>query len=428
MTTPETASGRGYITAGLISLLFFVGGALVWALTAPLAGAVVVSGRLSVQDDNQPIQAPIGGTVAAVLVQEGAPIARGSPVITLEGQAIRRELAILRQQLSELRLRRHRLQAQLDNDAALDSTSLPEPTEALHQSFDREARALATYRAQIHSEQTHQDSQQRSADDELAGLRAQRQALRAQLALLDAEYSEQTELVRRGLSPNAALRRSETARATTTAQIHALDAHIASVQTRISQMAFERAQTALRRESAILDELGQIEGRFHQLLLQETELEQHVNRLTIHAPIGGRVLDLRVSGPGSVVQPAQELMRIVPQYQPLVIRARIPVRGADSVQIGQPAKVHLPTLSTSLAHPLDAEIVSLSPDIVTDDWDHSQFYKAELIFTHPESWPTTLDLRPGLPVEAHLALPARTFWQYITQPISRFMARAAAEG
>ncbi|MFN3606775.1 MAG: biotin/lipoyl-binding protein, partial [Cypionkella sp.] len=66
----------GFATLGL--LVFGFGG---WALLTQIAGAVIASGQVEVENNRQIVQHPDGGVVAEIAVTEGQSVAQGDLLI-----------------------------------------------------------------------------------------------------------------------------------------------------------------------------------------------------------------------------------------------------------------------------------------------------------------------------------------------------------
>ena len=105
-------SARGAVVLGLVSLLLLFGGFGLWSWGARIAGAVVASGQVEVEQRRQVVQHPDGGVVAEILVHEGETVDAGQPLIRLDGTLLNTELAIVEGQYFEILARRGRLEAE----------------------------------------------------------------------------------------------------------------------------------------------------------------------------------------------------------------------------------------------------------------------------------------------------------------------------
>jgi HlyD family secretion protein len=96
-------TGIGWpVFAGLCTLALAFGGFGTWAATAPLEGAVIAPGTVTVAGQNKVVQHLEGGVVREILVAEGQRVATGDPVLVLDGTASRSQVNRLRLQLAAL--------------------------------------------------------------------------------------------------------------------------------------------------------------------------------------------------------------------------------------------------------------------------------------------------------------------------------------
>lgn len=81
---PPAASVRGPLTMGLATLCILIGGFGAWATQTQIAGAVLATGRVVVEQNRQVVQHPDGGVVAELAVAEGDRVRAGDVLVRLE--------------------------------------------------------------------------------------------------------------------------------------------------------------------------------------------------------------------------------------------------------------------------------------------------------------------------------------------------------
>ena len=117
-------------TAGLLLMVVTLGGFGTWALTAPLAAAIIAQGSFVATGQNKIIQHLEGGIVQEVLVREGQRVEANQPLLRLDPTASEARL-------NRLLLRRHRLiimRARLEAEARGDATfTLPTESWSAHE-------------------------------------------------------------------------------------------------------------------------------------------------------------------------------------------------------------------------------------------------------------------------------------------------------
>ncbi|HKX94514.1 MAG TPA: biotin/lipoyl-binding protein, partial [Methylibium sp.] len=98
--------------AGLAALAVWLLAFVLWALFAPISGAVVAGGLVKVEANRQSVSHRDGGIVAKVLVREGQQVRRGDTLIVLEDARVDSSVDLLEAQLAAEQLRRRRLEAE----------------------------------------------------------------------------------------------------------------------------------------------------------------------------------------------------------------------------------------------------------------------------------------------------------------------------
>jgi HlyD family secretion protein len=107
------------VFVGLFALMLLVGGFGSWSIFSSLAGAIVASGRVEVEQNRQIVQHLDGGIVAEILIKEGDRVSAGQTLIKLDSASLGSEFTIVQSQLFELMARRARLEAERDTSASL---------------------------------------------------------------------------------------------------------------------------------------------------------------------------------------------------------------------------------------------------------------------------------------------------------------------
>jgi HlyD family secretion protein len=111
----RTARGiRRNLSAALLIVLLLGGTAVGWSSYAPLEGAVVAPGLVVVESNLRKVQHPTGGIVGALNVREGQKVDAGDVVVRLDDTITRANLGIVLNELTALRVRLARLQAERD--------------------------------------------------------------------------------------------------------------------------------------------------------------------------------------------------------------------------------------------------------------------------------------------------------------------------
>jgi membrane fusion protein, type I secretion system len=110
------------MTIVFLAIGLLVGGVMFWGASTEIAGAVVASGEVAVENNRQIVQHADGGVVGAILARDGDLVRAGDTLVRLDGVELNSDLAVIDTELFEVRARRARLEAERD---AWDSIDFP---------------------------------------------------------------------------------------------------------------------------------------------------------------------------------------------------------------------------------------------------------------------------------------------------------------
>lgn len=436
-TSGPTGSGemsaRRQLTLGVIVMVILFGGFGGWAVFTQIAGAVIASGRIEVDQNRQVVQHIDGGVVDDIRVRDGDIVEKGDVLIRLDGTTLRSELAIIEGQLFELMARRARLEAERDNasgvtfDPWLDVLSAERPAvadtmqgqknlfEARRDSLQREIEQLGKRRSQIQSQ--------------LNGIEAQEDATDAQLALIREELADQQTLLASGLAQKSRLLALQREEASLSGRIGELVAAQAEAEGRITEIDIQVLSLRNQRREEAITELRDIRTREFELAEQRLALLDRIERLDIRAPLSGVVYDLRVFAERSVIRPADPLLFLIPQDRPLIITTRIQPTNIDQVYPGQEVSLRFSALDSRTTPQLLGTVTQISADAFVDDQRGTSYYTAQLVLQDGEiaRLPDGTVLLPGMPVEAFLRTNDRTPLAYLLKPLADYFIKAFRE-
>ena len=433
MSGPDNAlSPRRHLIAGFATLLLVVAGLGGWAAISRISGAIVANGQLEVEQNRQVVQHPDGGVVDLIAVQEGSRVKAGDLLVRLDGTMLKSELAIIENQLFELKARRARLEAERNDDSAI--TFPPDLIEAaasrpdIRDITDGQTRLFDARRETLAQQVDQLDKQTVQIDSQIQGIAAQVDALHDQVSLLDAELANQQSLLGKGLTQAARVMELQREAARLQGEIGGLTADRAQAEGRITEIRIERLTLQSKRREDANTELRDVAFRELDLTEQSRSLTERIARLDIRAPVSGLVLDLRTTTPRSVIRAAEPILYIVPQDRPLIIAANIPTIHIDEVHVGQEVLLRFSAFSSRTTPDLQGKVTVVSADAMRDDKTGATFYRVEIALN-----PGQMDqlpgksLVPGMPVETFIRTEDRTPLAYLIGPFREYFDRAFRE-
>lgn len=404
-----------------IALVFGVGG---WAMTTELSSAIVASGTVVVENNVKKIQHLTGGIVQEVLVKEGDAVKAGQILIKLDGTTVRANLSIVQNTLAQLYARRARLLAE---QLGSDDFTIPEdlsqlisgastPGAVLEESerklFVSRKNALVGMKSQLASRKDQ-------LSDETKGLTVQLAAIEDALKLIGEELAGLDKLYGKGLVSMQRLTELKRDRAQLEGDRGARLAARAQAAGKSSEIDLQILQLDEDRRTENAKELTDVEGKIAEYEDRRVAAMDQLKRIDIRAPLDGRIYQLAVHSVNGVINPGEVLMLVVPGSDGLTVEAKIATHDIDQIRVGQPVEVRFSAFNQRTTPIVDAEVVTVAPDLVTDQRTGMTYYPLR-IKPKPESLKGLkgLTLYPGMPAEVFIKIADRTVISYLAKPLT----------
>jgi HlyD family type I secretion membrane fusion protein len=150
--------------------------------------------------------------------------------------------------------------------------------------------------------------------------------------------------------------------------------------------------------------------------------------MELRTPVSGVIYGSRVFALQSVISPAEPIMFVIPQDQPLIVSARIESIHIDQVHVGQDAALRFSAFDQRTTPEIFGTVSKLSADVFTDETTGQSYYQAELL-PKPEEL-IKLEgqtLLPGMPVETFIKTAERSPLSYLLKPLMDYFNKAFRE-
>lgn len=436
MTTDTTAArkwpARFPLIIGTIALITLVAGFGSWGVLANIAGAIIATGQIEVDQNRQVVQHPDGGVVASVQVTEGDRVEKGQVMVTLESKQLRSQLIVAEGQLFEILARISRLKAERDNADALEIDPLLASKAAdrpqLQNLITGQERLFRT-RIEANNQAVEQlGKRKEQIANQVEGIVAQQEALALQLELLEGEVAAQQDLLDKGLAQASrvlSLRRED---ARLRGQLGELTAAAAESEGRITEIDLEILRLRTQREEEAITQLRDLQYREFELREERLNLIDRLSRLEITAPVSGLVFGLTVFAERAVIRPADPLLYIVPQDRPLLITGQIDPINIDEVHLGQDVTLRFATFDARNTPEVFGTVSNISGDVFTNDVTGANYYRIEMVLNEGEiNRLGDAVLVPGMPVDAFIQTSERSPITYLVKPLTDYFNRAFRE-
>lgn len=436
MTTTSgvtVSSARGWIVAGLLVVLVAFGGLGTWATLAPLAGAVIAPGVVTVQSYRKTVQHLEGGIVTELLVRDGDVVEAGQLLVQLDRTRAHASVAILEGELDLLLAREARLLAERDG-----ASEIAFPTELLARAVEDDDVGELVRGQQLLFEARRESLEGESGllaqrvgqyEDEIAGLQQQSLSKDRQIEIVEDELEGLHALYERGFESRRRINELERLAEELRGELGAHTTAIARAENGIAEANLRIVQLRKEFREKVVKDLDEVQARFFDVSERRVAASDRMARLEIRAPIAGTVVGMRAHTVGGVIGPGEPLLDIVPAGDELVIEARMRPEDIDKVRVGQTARVRLSAFDQRTTPELEGTVVATSADRMMDETTGAPFFVVRSRISEGELEKLgDLQLVPGMPAETFVQTGSRTVLSYLLKPLSDGVARALREG
>lgn len=396
---------------------------LLWAGLTNVNEVAHTPGEVIPIGNEQTIQHFDGGIVELIHVSDGALVRRGDPLITLSDANVLQDLNRAKINGLNLRLEKERLDAFIENrrpNFQSQGIAVEGQTENQFAFFDGMITAKTKERHLLSTRILEKEKIVKS-------LRSDLQNEENNFAILQDMHDRRLRLNAKGFISDMEVLNDKQ-------NMNKAVGKIAQLTNQIDQ-----AEDAIHNAQSELDLLAatQRDETFQKLALLDSDiaqndeviakLEARLNRLDIRASVGGMVKGLSVNTIGSVVKPADDLMKIVPIDQGVEVEVKIQPKDIGHVHVGQPVQVKFSTFDFSRYGFVSGTLHHISAGTF-DDQNGERFYQGriQLSQNHVGSKGTNQVL-PGMTVMADIITGQKTILEYMLKPIHISIKSALSE-
>lgn len=428
---PELRWGVGVAVAFFV---LFLG----WAAVTRLDAGAYAHGVIAVAGNRQAVQHREGGMISAIHVAEGQTVTKGQILVEIAAGDLRANERATTSEVFTLLAQRARLDAERRRVSSFappaEFASLPPEDQALateamtlqRQQFDARRRALEAQRGVL-GQRVSQLTEQ------ITGFQRQLDANAEQQRLIGEELDGMRKLAAQGYAPVNRVRALERNEAALAGEDGSYRAQIARSGEAIGETRMQLLSLDRQMIEEVTGQLRDVEVRLDELQPKLSALRQQLDRSTVRAPAGGKVVGLKVFTVGGVVGPGEVLMEIVPQDRALVIQANVSPNDADDLKVGQETQIRFPSLHERDLPILKGRLTELSADSFVDDKTGQRYFRAEVSVPPAEIERirkvrgADTGLQAGLQAEVLVPLYRRTALDYLIEPLFQTFWRSGRE-
>jgi adhesin transport system membrane fusion protein len=310
---------------------------LVWSNYAILDEVKRGNGRVVPSQQMQILQSLEGGLVEAILVREGEVVQKGAPLIRIDDTNFSSQLGEVRERRAAMAARVARLEAE-----TLGSREVDFPAD-LHQLNPKAvATELATFEARL-----------KKLSQDVDVLTQQEAKLSETLPLVNREVELTRKLYEQRVVPEIEMLRLRQKKVELEGQLKEVRARAATADSTFRSLASEDL-TKSKGDLAVLEETIK-------------SAQDKVRRAELRSPVYGIINKINVTTVGAVVQPASNLMDIVPLDDTLLVEARVRPQDIAFIRPNQDAVVKITAYDPYVYGSLQGKVERISADAIADD-------------------------------------------------------------
>lgn len=421
---------------GIWVLIVGFGGFLLWAAFAPLDEGVPSFGAVSIDTKRKVVQHLNGGIVKEIYVKEGQLVKAGDILLTLDNAMAKARFQEVQQRYIGDRALENRLQAEQRGEKTIHfhEDLLKMRADPLAQQHMRnQEMLLVSRRTALSAELQGFEEAIHGQEAQIQGLSGMLESYQSQMNLLNEQLVGIRDLVQEGYAPRSQQRDLEIR----LAQVTGDSANAQSAILKAKRAIAELRQRVLSRKGEYRKEVDTQMAQVRMDVDSDAEkfkaFADEFDRTEVRSPVAGQVIALQVQTVGSVIQPGQKILDVVPLDEGLLMEVKIAPHLIDRVLTGQLADVRFSSFANSPQLVVEGTVQSISKDLLTEPGLNpaqpgATYYLARVALT-PEGIKKlgNRTMQPGMPVEVVVKTGERSLLTYLLHPFMKRMAASLKE-
>jgi HlyD family secretion protein len=425
----KTPSLRVPFLLGATTLIFGVGGFLLWSVTTSIAAASIATGKVIVAGQVKKVTLYEGGVLDKLFVKEGDRVKAGQILATLDTTRTKAELVQIEHQAIGLEVKRARLIAERDREVSFsyvpDKTSRYLDPGAIDNILSVEQKVF-TERKKYLDESVEME---RSLGDQMASqahaLEARLASYQEQISVIEADKKSLEVLFKKRLTTKTELSEKQISYMELQSKASLMEAAQKISQVKISIM---NRETEFNRE--VVQSLQDVQIELAKTQQRIIAARDVVEKANIKSPQSGTVakIDPDSRTRGSAVLAGKAILEVVPVDEELIIDGQLPTQSINDARIGAMVEVKLVNSDTYKLNPIFGTLTYVGADSISDEKTGNSYYPIHVKISKAElTKQEGIFLAPGVRAELFVINGERTAISYLTQPIRDSFSRAFRE-
>lgn len=395
---------------------------IVWSGFAELDEVTRGEGKVIPSQQLQLIQSMDGGIIKEILVREGDIVELGDLLLRIDETRFTSSLQESRAQYYALSAEVARLTALTNN---IEPTFSQELREEAPELVRRETQLYHSNLAELNEQISIYNQQLQQRMQDLREAQSAQKQYSTNLRLSQRELDVTRPLLASGAVSDIDIIRLEREVANSQGELSRAEASILRSQSAIEEARNKIEEVSLSMTNKWRVRLAESSSKLNSLMAAEAGLVDKVKQTEIRSPVRGTIQRLLVNTRGGVVTPGREVMEITPLDDQLMVEARVSPKDIAFIRPGQPATIKLTAYDFSIYGGLDAEVVHISSDSLTDEQDNT-YYLVRLKTLHNQG---EIDLKiiPGMTAQADILTGKKTVLEYLIKPVLKATSQSMTE-
>ena len=381
---------------------------VIWASVTSIDITVATRGQISTEIPNVNVQSNYDSVIKKILVKEGDRVETGQILAKFDETLLASDIRDTKIKLNSNNDNLIRTQAEL---AYLDDKKLPLPSDKIQ---------LAIFKGFT----LEIDTQKNANKTKLNQLNVDLKIIKNEINFNKLEYDRQIELNRKKVGLKKDLeearfkfKKSLLSETKLQSQIKdAVDSHQAYIN-QMNKTKNEELKSLIDNDIAMREKL--------------IKLKRNQKDVELLSPISGTILKLEDNFEGSVIEPGDSLLTIVPENVDIHVLIDIDPKNITNVFEGAKVKILLDAMPSQKHGELVGELISISKDTRDEDisGEKSSMYrgKVKIVENNLRNTPKDFALLPGMNVSGNVISGTRPLITYLIYPVIKTINTAMRE-
>ena len=412
--TPNSTKVILYIII-LLVISFFI-----WAYLSKIDQLVRGESKVIPYGQNQMVQNFEGGVITEILVEEGDLVKKGDILLKLKNKQYSSTYEKNILEIESLKAQRARLYAEANGKEYVFDKN--------NDIYQKEYELYKSDLAQLDSKLRVLDEQISQKEKEKNEIRSRIRHLEQSFNLIIQEQKVMEPLVKRGIVSKVEYLKLLREANSIKDELESVKLSLNRINSSVKEYKnrYKEAKTEFRNKAH--KEYNEVVAKIEQSLKQNQGLEDQVNRTFVVSPVTGYIKKMYVNTIGGSVQPAMDLIEIVPKESNLLIEAKIKPEDIAFLHPEQKVTLKFTAYDFTIYGSLDGVINKISPDSVTDKENNTYYLvyiktNKDYLGTHKNP----LKIMPGMRGSADIKTGQKTVLTYLLKPLIKTKEYALTE-